>query len=74
MISYVIWALLALLIQTLITDRYVGLFIMILLFIGIPLLGAAGVEQSIFKYNSGTGYAFSDMDGYGSSLYRYFLI
>jgi len=73
MISYVIWALLALLIQTLITDRYVGLFIMILLFIGIPLLGAAGVEQSIFKYNSGTGYAFSDMNGYGSSLYRYFL-
>jgi ABC-2 type transport system permease protein len=73
MISYIIWALLAFLIQTLITDRYVGLFIMILLFIGIPLLGAAGLEQSIFKYNAGTGYAYSDMNGYGSSLNRYFL-
>ena len=73
LVSYIIWALLSFLIQTLITDRYVGLFIMIVLFIGIPLLGAAGVEQSIFKYNAGTGYSYSDMNGYGSSLNRFFL-
>ena len=73
LISYVIWALLSFLIQTLITDRYVGIFIMIVLFIGIPLLSLAGVEQSILKYNAGTGFSYSDMDGYGSSVNRFFL-
>ena len=73
LISYIIWAFLSFLIQTLITDRNVGLFVVILLFIGIPLLGAAGVEQSIFKYGSGPGYAYSDMNGYGSSFNRFFI-
>jgi ABC-2 type transport system permease protein len=66
LISYVIWALLSFLIITLTTERLVGFFIMIVLFIGIPLLSLAGVEQSIFKYNAGTGFSYSDMDGYGS--------
>ena len=47
---------------------------MIVLFIGIPLLSLAGVEQSILKYNAGTGFSYSDMDGYGSSVNRFFLI
>ena len=38
LISYVIWALLSFLIITLTTERLVGFFIMIVLFIGIPLL------------------------------------
>ena len=61
LISYVIWALLSFLIITLTTERLVGFFIMIVLFIGIPLLSLAGVEQSIFKYNAGTGFSYSDM-------------
>ncbi|MBL6647956.1 MAG: hypothetical protein ISP57_03475 [Flavobacteriaceae bacterium] len=73
LISYIIWALLSFLIITLTTERLLGFFIMIVLFIGIPLLSLAGVEQSIFKYNSGTGFSYSDMDGYGSSLNRFFL-
>lgn len=73
LISYVIWALLSFLIITLTTERLVGFFIMIVLFIGIPLLSLAGVEQSIFKYNAGTGFSYSDMDGYGSSINRFFL-
>jgi ABC-2 type transport system permease protein len=73
LISYVIWALLSFLIITLTTERLVGFFIMIVLFIGIPLLSLAGVEQSIFKYNAGTGFSYSDMNGYGSILNRYFL-
>ena len=72
-ISYIIWALLSFLIITLTTERLLGFFIMIVLFIGIPLLSLAGVEQSIFKYNAGTGFSYSDMDGYGSSLNRFFL-
>ena len=41
--------------------------------IGIPLTSIAGIEQSIFKYNQGPGFSYSDMNGYGSGLENYFI-
>lgn len=73
LIYYVIWAFLAFLIQTLIPNPYIGLFIMIVLLIGIPLTQLAGIEQSIFKFNQGPGYSYSDMNAYGSSINIYFI-
>lgn len=73
LINYVIWAFLALAIQTLIRNPYLGLFVLIVLSIGIPLLSLAGVEQSIYKYNEGPGFRYNDMNGYGDSLGRYLL-
>ena len=73
LINYVIWAFLALAVQTLIRNPYLGLFVLIVLSIGIPLLTLAGVEQSIFKYNEGPGFGYNDMNGYGDSLNRYLL-
>ena len=72
LINYIVWALLALFVQTIIRNPYLGLFVLIVLSIGIPLLGFAGVEQSIFKYNQGPGFNYSDMNGYGASLWVYF--
>ncbi|CAI8428137.1 MAG: Uncharacterised protein [Flavobacterium sp. SCGC AAA160-P02] len=72
LINYIVWALLALFVQTIIRNPYVGLFVLIVLSIGIPLLTLAGVEQSIFKYNEGPGFDYSDMNGYGATLGRYF--
>ena len=46
---------------------------MIVLLIGIPLTSIAGIEQSIFKYNQGPGFSYSDMNGYGSGLENYFV-
>ena len=63
---------LAFLVQTLITNPYVGLFIMIVMFIGIPLTNLAGIEQSMFKYSQGPGFSYSDMNGYGATVNRYF--
>jgi len=73
LINYVIWAFLALAVQTLIRNPYLGLFVMIVLSIGIPLLTLAGVEQDIFKFNEGPGFGYNDMNGYGDSLNRYLL-
>ena len=73
LIYYVIWAFLAFFVQTLIPNPYLGLFVMIVLLIGIPLTQLAGIEQSIFKYNQGPGYSYSDMNAYGSSINRYFV-
>ena len=73
LVYFIIWGFLAFLVQTLISNPYVGLFIMIVLLIGIPLLGLAGIEQSIFKYNQGAGRSYSDMNGYGATLNLYFI-
>jgi len=71
-IHFAIWALLALFIQTLVGNAYLGLFILLIISIGLPFLGMAGIEQSIFKYNQGPGYSYSDMNGYGAFFSRYF--
>ncbi len=70
-IHFVVWALMALFIQTLIRNPYLGLFALLVISIGIPFLSQIGVEQSVFKYNTGSSYAFSDMNGYGSSISNY---
>ena len=72
-VNYLIWALLALFVQTLVGNPYLGLFILLVLSIGIPLLSLAGIEQSIFKYNQGPGFSYSDINGYGASVVIYLI-
>ncbi|PQJ74699.1 ABC transporter permease/M1 family aminopeptidase [Polaribacter gangjinensis] len=64
-LNYFIWAMLAIFIQTLIGNPYLGLFLLLVLSIGIPFLSLAGIEQEIFKYNEGPGFSYSDMNSYG---------
>ncbi|WP_196888492.1 ABC transporter permease/M1 family aminopeptidase [Aureivirga sp. CE67] len=71
--SVVIWTFLAFFIQTLFKNTYIGFFVLLVLYIGIPYLSAIGIEQSIFKYNQGPGYRYSDMNGYGAFLSPFFI-
>ncbi|UMB52522.1 hypothetical protein MKD41_09225 [Lutibacter sp. A64] len=70
-VHFAIWAFLAICIQTLVGNAYLGLFILLVISIGLPFLSFAGIEQSIFKYNQGPGYSYSDMNGYGASFSSY---
>ena len=70
-LNYVVWAFLAIFIQTLVKNQYLGFFILLIIAIGMPFLSLIGIELSIFKYNEGPGYNYSDMNGYGSALSRY---
>lgn len=70
-VHFAIWALLALFVQVLIGNAYLGLFVMLVISIGIPFLSRIGIEQSIFKYNQGPRFSYSDMNGYGSSITNY---
>jgi ABC-2 type transport system permease protein len=70
-LNYLVWALLAIFIQTLVKNQYLGFFILLIMAIGIPFLSLIGIELSIFKYNEGPSFSYSDMNGYGSDLSRY---
>jgi len=71
LIHYVIWALLAVFIHTLIKNYMLGFFMLLVLSIGINYLSAIGIEQTFLKFNSDSRYDYSDMNGYGSSLTLY---
>ncbi|MBL4746719.1 MAG: hypothetical protein JKY08_10170 [Flavobacteriaceae bacterium] len=67
LVHFVIWAMMALFIQSLVKNPYLGLFILLVISIGIQFVPFVGIEQAIFKYNDAPGYRYSDMNGYGGS-------
>jgi len=73
LINYIIWALLAIFIQTLFKNYLLGFFVLLLLSIGLNFLPSIGVEQQIYQFNSDPGFDYSDMNGYGHGLKYYYL-
>lgn len=73
LIHFVIWALLAVFIQTLFKNYLLGFFVLLLISIGLNFLPALGVEQKIYEFNSDSGFEYSDMNGYGHGLQYYYL-
>ncbi len=65
-IIFIIWAFLAMFVQTLVGNPYLGLFLLIVIVIALPLLSLVGVEQAVFKYNQGGGFSYTDMYNYNS--------
>ncbi len=72
---FLLWGLLALFVQTLIKNSYVGMFVMMLLFFffNTPLTRMLGIEQAVFRFGDGSWYQYSDMDGYGNYLPSFFI-
>lgn len=73
LINFVVWAFLAVFIQTIFKNYLLGFFVLLVLSIGLQFLPLLGVEQAIFNFNSDSGYNYSDMNGYGSSIPLYLL-
>lgn len=85
LIHFVIWAMLALFVHSILDKPYLALFLLLLLPVGFISLAEFGpqylginvLEQWTFRYNQGPGDVFglrySDMDGYGPHLPSYFL-
>lgn len=72
---FMLWAFLAVFVHTIVRNIYIGLFLLLIFFLipTTPLAGLIGVEQSVFKYASGSWYDYSDMNGYGDYLPSYFI-
>jgi len=85
LIHFIIWALLALFVQTLLKNPYLGFFLLVFVPIGMIGLSEFGqnqlgipiLEQGIFRYNQGPGeirgLLYSDLDAYGGQLSAYFI-
>ncbi|MGJ1451501.1 ABC transporter permease/M1 family aminopeptidase [Sphingobacterium spiritivorum] len=68
MLSNIIWLFLAVFVHTLFKSYLSGFFVLLILYIGLPFLSFAGIEQDIFKFNQGPNLQYSDMDGFGFIL------
>ncbi len=77
LIGFVIWGFAALFIQTVFTNSWLGLFILILSFFGISELPLLGNENYIYRFNqnpdAGFYLQYSDLSGYSHSLIPYFI-
>lgn len=72
-IGHMIWALAAIFIQTLFTNPYLGLFLLILGSMGVGYLPEIGIEHFVFRFNASPAFEYSDLNGYGSYLTPYFI-
>lgn len=70
--AYILWAILALFIQNLFKNYIIGFFVILLFYLGWSVIGKIGIEQPIFYLNELPRLNYSDMNGFGSSLPRYY--
>jgi ABC-type transport system involved in multi-copper enzyme maturation permease subunit len=73
LIDYLLIATLAMFVQVLVRNRYVSFFILLAYFIFTRFQSYVGIEQKIFEFAGDRGYMYSDMNGYGYSVWPYFL-
>lgn len=73
----IIWAFLAVFVQTIFTNPYLGLFFLMLFSVGAGELHLLGIEQGIFKFNQNPDQnfiaAYSELSGYGAGLLPYLI-
>ena len=72
-VGHVIWAFASVFVQTVLTNPYLGFFILILGSMGIDILPEFGIESKVFQFNETPILDYSDMNGYGAPL-RPFLL
>jgi ABC-2 type transport system permease protein len=66
--GFALIAVLAVLVQTLVTDKFMGHFVMIIYYVLNIVMGQVGLSHNLYRYNGRPGYVFSEMNGYGHLL------
>jgi ABC-2 type transport system permease protein len=65
LVRYLYVCVMALLIHTLVNNKYVGHALVIILFLSSSILPQMGLEHHLYRYASDSGMTYSDMNGYG---------
>lgn len=71
-LELMIWTLVALFIHTLFPNFYLGLFLLLLGWIGVQGLATLGAASPLILFNLSDPLVYSDLNGYGHSLAPYF--
>ncbi len=66
--NYWLLCVLAITVQTLVNNKYMGHFVMVLYFLASAFMGQLGLEHHLYRYTSTPGYTYSDMNGFGHFL------
>jgi ABC-2 type transport system permease protein len=65
LVQFWILCVLALLIHTLVDNKYLGHFVMVLYFIAIIAVPNMGLQNYLYRFGQAPAYTYSDMNGYG---------
>jgi ABC-2 type transport system permease protein len=78
LIEFIIWAIAAVFVHTVVSNFYLSLFILILGFFGVSQLQLVGIDSLLFQFNQdiepGFFMKYSNMNGHGHSLVPYFIL
>ncbi|HET7460747.1 MAG TPA: ABC transporter permease [Longimicrobium sp.] len=66
--EYLLFALLALVVQAVVDQKYIGLLVALAAYASIAFASTLGVEHHLLVYGSGPAWSYSDMRGFGASL------
>lgn len=69
-----IWSFAAVFIQTVFRNTYLGLFVLIIGWLGVGAMPQAGIDSKLLRFNSPPDTNYSDMNGYAETLTPYFLV
>jgi ABC-type transport system involved in multi-copper enzyme maturation permease subunit len=70
LVSYWLVCVLAITVQSLVTHKYLGHFIMIAYYLAIAFSVPLGFEHNLYKYAASIDYTYSDMNGFGHFMPR----
>ncbi len=68
LIDYLLLCVLAITVQTLVNNKYMGHFVMVLYYLSSIFMDQLGLEHHLYQYGEGPGHTYSDMNGYGHFL------
>jgi ABC-2 type transport system permease protein len=68
LIDYWLLCVLAITVQTLVNNKYMGHFVMVLYYVASAFMGQMGLEHNLYRYGESPGYTYSDMNKFGHFL------
>ncbi|HML17671.1 MAG TPA: M1 family aminopeptidase [Bryobacteraceae bacterium] len=68
LIGYFLLCVLAITVQTLVNNKYLGWFVMVLYYLASAFMAQLGFEHRLYRYASNPGYTYSDMNHFGPFL------
>lgn len=66
--EYALFALLALVVHTVVNQKYIGHLVVVLVYSFMAFSSALGIEHNLLVYARGPGWSYNDMRGFGGSL------